>query len=113
MSFLLRKRAGPFDISDAYTLEELAEKRRNGTLQSTLQSVDKVFGNMPCYTLDENSGRKFGNGMNIPVPGASFPDNAGNGNCLVRVYGSEGGFVAIGEIKANDAGMFLKVKKFF
>jgi tRNA pseudouridine55 synthase len=127
MSFLLRKRAGPFELSDAHTLEELAEKRRDGTLQSTLLSVDKVFGNMPCYTLDENSGWKFGNGMNVQVPDALFPTSpgcvgeqltqsttsAGNGNCLARVYDLDGRFVAIGEAKVNDTGTFLKVKKFF
>jgi tRNA pseudouridine55 synthase len=127
MSFLLRKRAGPFEIDDAYTLEELAKKRRDGTIQAALLGVDKVFGNMPCYTLDVNSEKKFSNGMSIPVPDGSFPDNSGcmgeqltqsttspgNGSRLVRVYGSDGGFVAIGDVKSTDTGVLLKVKKFF
>ncbi len=141
MSFLLRKRAGPFDISDAYTLEELAEKHRDGTIQAVLLGVDKVFDNMPRYTLEENSNKKFANGMNIPIPAGTFPDDSGcmgrqstesttspgcmggqstesttspgNGSRLVRVYGSDGGFVAIGIVKSNETGSFLKVKKFF
>jgi tRNA pseudouridine55 synthase len=127
MSFLLRKRAGPFELSDAHTLEELAEKRRDGTLQSTLLNVDKVFVNMPCYALDKNSEKKFGNGMSIKFSEVSFQDNPGsmgeeltesaaspcNRSCLVRVYGSNGRFVAIGETRADDTGTVLKVKKFF
>lgn len=127
MSFLLRKRAGPFDISDAHTLEELMQKRRDGTLQTALLRVDKVFGSMPYYTLDANSEKKFSNGMNIPIPDGSFPDGTGyvdeqltqstaglgNSSCLMRVYGSDGRFVAIGDVKVNETGTFLKVRKFF
>jgi len=107
MSFLLRKRAGPFDISTAYALEELAQRKKDGTLQSALLEVDVVFKSMPCYTLDEKSDKKFRNGMQISIPDDSEDSS------LIRVYSTSGEFIALGTVRKGEGESILKVKKFF
>lgn len=117
MSFLLRKRAGYFDISAAYTLEELAQRKKDGTIQTALLGVDMVFGSIPGYTLDEYSDKKFRNGMHIPVSGALVTDDSNKDSSkdgtLIRVYGSKGEFIALGAVKKGEDGTYLKVRKFF
>jgi tRNA pseudouridine55 synthase len=115
MSFLLRKRAGCFEISGAVTLEELDKKKKDGTLSSVFLGVDKVFDNLPQYRLDLHSEKKFRNGMSIPVPfaaGIEKTEDSSKDN-LTRVYGTDEVFIALGQIIKNDSGNFLKVKKFF
>jgi tRNA pseudouridine55 synthase len=128
MSFLLRRRAGPFDISDALTLEELSELKRNGMLHKALIGVDRVFGNFTAYRLDEASEVRFGNGIKIPLSRAQLlskdvGSTAGDGTegtgtfkdsgRIVRVYGSDGNFLALGMVLYEEKGYHLKVKKFF
>lgn len=117
MSFLLRKRAGPFDISAAYTLEELSRKQKNGTIQSVLLGVETIFDSITGFTLDENSDKKFRNGMSIPVSNALALNDSrqedGKENNFIRVYGTTGEFIALGAVKKYEDGTYLKVKKFF
>lgn len=117
MSFLLRKRAGSFDISKAYTLEELALRQKEGSLGTALLGVDAVFRHLPQHTLDEKSDKKFRNGMNILIADTySSIYNCNfdtNDNGLIRIYGANGEFIALGVIKNNVSGVYLKVKKFF
>jgi tRNA pseudouridine55 synthase len=133
MSFLLRMRAGPFGISDAITLEELSELKEKGTLHSALIGVDRVFGSLEAYRLDEASEKRFGNGMQIPLSQALLLDGGSNSTVkgdskdrrglkiseyrensgLVRVYGSNGDFIALGMVLDDGKGYYLKVRKFF
>lgn len=117
MSFLLRKRAGPFDISEAFTLEELAQRKNEGTLEAALLGVDRIFGNLPEYRLDGRTEKKFMNGMNILISDISDPvfstNNESIANGYVRVYGTAGEFIALGVFNNSGDGIYLKVKKFF
>lgn len=109
MSFLLRRRAGSFDLSAAYTLEELALMQREKTIQDALMNVESAFDRLPCYLLNEGSDRNFRNGMHVAVNNEALLDGAE----LVRVYGVNNQFIALGTIKNNEGGTYLKVKKFF
>ncbi len=120
MSFLLRKRAGSFDISEAYTLEELYIRQKNGEFQAVLLGTDTIFYNIPDYTLDENSEKKFRNGMHIPVSVNLVPDDGScqdsknnKGDSFIRVYSATGEFIALGTVKRSVDGTYLKAKKFF
>ncbi len=129
MSFLLRKRAGPFEIKDAFTLEDLAEMQSNGTIQTAFLGVESIFCAYPCYKLDEQSDKKFRNGMNVKVPdiqslanesdgdlcsgGSNECDDGSKINSYVRVYSVTGKFIALGEVKKDEGKSWLKVKKFF
>ena len=109
MSFLLRKRAGPFDISEAHTLEELSELQKDGTIQAVMLGVEMVFNRFPCFSLDENSEKKFRNGMSIPLPENSNSSD----NSHIRVFSTTGEFIALGAVKKSEGGTYLKVKNFF
>jgi len=106
MSFLLRLRAGPFDISGAVTLEERAARKQDSTLQEILMGVDRIFGSMKSCKLDGMQEKMFRNGMHIPFPDAET-------DSFIRVYGSDGNFIALGMIIDAKNGKYLKVKKFF
>lgn len=117
MSFLLRKRAGPFDISSAYTLEELSQMQKERTIQTVLLGVDSVFESMPGYILDEDSGKKFRNGMQVAVSD-KFVSNDGSNDgsrvgTFVRVYSAAEEFIALGAVKKSEDGTYLKVIKLF
>lgn len=132
MSFLLRKRAGPFDIASAVTLEELERRKLDGSLGSVLLDADTVFMQYDSYTLDEIEEKKFRNGVEIdigrsPDPtgpvacetekegGASLPTENGQSrdSYTVRVYGASGNFTALGTVHVTSGTWRLKVKKFF
>jgi len=129
MSFLLRKRAGPFDITTACTLEDISQRQKEGTIQEALMKVESAFDTMPGYILDEKSDKKFRNGMHIVALDAMIMNNnnkdngensiknsgknSDNEGMLVRVYSTNEQFIALGTIKESENGVYLKVKKFF
>lgn len=108
MSFLLRKRAGLFDIADAITLEELARLKGGGMKDKAFIPVDSVFQDFAPYKLDESTEKKFRNGMKVGVNGA-LPLTGP----LIRVYGAGGEFIALGAVHKTGNGIYLKARKFF
>lgn len=108
MSFLIRKRAGKFDINSALTLEEISLLHDNRTLDKHLLSPDLVFEDLQEILLNDLKMTKFMNGVHVEI------DNVGltEGN-NVRVYNNLGRFVAIGEIVSSQNTLLLKSKKFF
>ena len=130
MSFLLRKKAGPFDIASAVTLEELEQRKRDDSLASVLQKADTVFMQLDSYKPSEIEEKKFRNGVEIdigcsPEPsgqvvygtgkegGAVVPPEMGPEGYTVRVYGATGNFLALGTVYRTGDAWRLKVKKFF
>ncbi|HEX2944585.1 MAG TPA: tRNA pseudouridine(55) synthase TruB [Clostridia bacterium] len=119
MSFLLRKRAGPFEIASSVTLEELERRKRESSLESVLLDPDIVFKQFDSYRLSEAEEKKFRNGVEIEVGHRDrdlVPAEMGQGPCPcvpLRVYGAAGNFTALGTIHKTDGTWRLKVKKFF
>jgi tRNA pseudouridine55 synthase len=132
MSFLLRLGAGPFHISGSVTLEELSRRKEEGTLKEMMIPPDKVFSGLDSCVLDEGSGKKFMNGVQIPLSGLHIKKAESTGtetetgkdtvairrrdkkdDGLIRVYGSDGRFIALGMIIHGESGNYLKARKFF
>jgi len=116
MSFLLRLKAVPFSISDSVTLEELYRRKDEGTLEDVMICIDRAFENFGSCVLDGVTEKKFMNGMQVPVSqiradGKDSTDEEGGG--LMRVYGSDGRFIALGMIMQRENGNYLKAKKIF
>jgi len=107
MSFLLRKKAGPFDITSSYTLEQLAQIKETGKIGDAFSSVEQVFVQLGRVTLDERTEKRFMNGLPVAVP-----DSVGGENELIRVYGSNNEITAIGSVLPGAAGKQLRVRKF-
>lgn len=107
MSFLLRKQAGPFEISSALTLERLLQMKENGIIRNAFSSVELVFTQLGSFTLDERTEKKFMNGMSVAVPEATGTEGE-----LIRVYSLSNEFAALGCILQGEREKFLRVKKF-
>ncbi len=106
MSFLLRKQAGPFDIAASYTLEKLAQMKETGRIRDAFSSVELVFMQLGRFTLDEQTEKRFMNGLPITVPYTTGAENE-----LIRVYGSNNEFIALGSILPGTGKKQLRAKK--
>jgi tRNA pseudouridine55 synthase len=89
MSSLIRLSAGIFNLEDAVTLDELAEKKT----APPLVAIEGLIADMPSYVADENQYKAIANGVkleiNRPIDGKYF-----------KVY-CRGEFFGIGENVQN------------
>lgn len=108
MSFLVRTRAGNFDLDGALTLEDIKKLAGENSLESKLTGIDEVFGGYSKICLNERDTKKFLNGAFVNIKDTSFVLPQG-----VRVYGNDGRFLALGEVTDKNGEMSLKVGKFF
>jgi tRNA pseudouridine55 synthase len=108
MSFLVRTEAAGFNIMSALTLEDIKKMAQDGTLENALIRVDKVFDGYDMYELKEEEERKFLNGAFLELSGKGFSKGT-----LVRIYGSKGKFLALGEVISREGKLLLKSKKRF
>ncbi len=108
MSFLVRKRAGKYDINSAFTLEEIRTLAENNILSDSLISVETVFEEYEKISLSEADVAKYNNGVWIKVN-----LDRSNVNTTKRVYDNNDVFFGIGEIICDGQGIYLKSKKFF
>ncbi len=105
MSFLLRLRAGMFNISEALTLEEIEAHAQSNSLNDRLISVKEVFGNYPKIELDDTQLKRFLNGVHIE---SSFKQVA-----VIAVYSQKDDFIGLGEVIKTQEGYILKSRKLF
>lgn len=108
MSFLLRKRAGAFDLSSAVTLEELKQAVDAGNVASLLISAEKVFDGYGAIKLDGAREKKFRNGVHVELSELYSLEDG-----LVKVYNTDDAFIALGEVFEEDNVRLLKSRKFF
>jgi tRNA pseudouridine55 synthase len=103
MSYLLRTLVGPFALHEAWTLEELAELKKDEQLEVALLSADTALRRLPEVRVSTEEAQRLKNGMaitaeNLPAEGTA-----------VRVYDSAGNFQAIAVIHDGT----IKPKKVF
>lgn len=109
MAFLVRTKAGNFDIENALTLEEIKEMSQEGTLEKKLTSIDEVLQNYDRVCLNEMDTKRFLNGGFVSVMNRAFISSQ-----KIRVYGHDGAFLALGKIVSDrNWGLSLKVDKLF
>lgn len=108
MSFLLRKRAGVFDLSTAVTLEELKHAVEEANAASLLMSTERVFDGFDAIMLDEMQEKKLRNGLTVDIAISGTLDTG-----LAKVYNSKGVFFALGETARLDSKLVLKSRKLF
>jgi tRNA pseudouridine55 synthase len=105
MSFLVRTKAGNFDISSAYTVEQIAEMAQNQMLEKILVPVETQFENLASIRLNDKESFKYCNG--------GWIEASGENGTINRIYDNDNRFLGIGEIFAGDGCNFLRSKKFF
>ena len=93
MDALRRTEAAGFTLEQAVTLEQVMQAAEAGQVQNLLMPVDTYFARYPALTIQGKAERlcRHGNG---------FPWEGENGR--YRVYGSDGSFLMLGEIKDGE-----------
>ena len=96
---LRRLAAGPYDVKDAYTLQQLKEIKEQGGIESLaecLLPVASAVQNWPLVNLPETTAYYLRRGQAVQIAGAP---TAG----WVRLFAAEGGdkngFIGVGEIQ--------------
>ena len=102
MSALRRTRAGRFSLSDAHTMEEILAAAEAGEAESLLLPTDRLFDDRPAVTVPHSALGRIRNGN--PLFGFCGPEGE------VRVYGPEGEFLALAELRQ---GTLTTIKSFF
>ena len=67
MSFLIRTRAGRYDLESALTLEEIKKLAADKELESSLISVETVFEDFNSIHLNEKDTFKYNNGVWLKI----------------------------------------------
>ena len=101
MSALERTKSGRFDISKAYTLEEIEEMYLCGDL-SFFVPVDVVFEEYPRLIINARKAHKMCNGTRVAVQGIDEGE-------VYRVYDESGNFLTISQAENG----LLKILKTF
>ena len=106
MTDLRRTKANGFDISQAVTVEELAEKAEKGELAEVIIPVDKALEDYPVITVTEAQAKRFRNGGELDLQRLKCPKMLG----IYRIYDPENNFIGLGEIGMGDS---LTIKRVF
>jgi len=99
-SFVLRTRAGRFDVRDSLMLEEVAEAAAAGRLPMVLESMDEALADLPAVELSATQRHQILDGRALPlfqVPGwAQLP-----GSQPVRLRDARG-LLALARVEAGQ-----------
>lgn len=101
MSALRRTAAGAFNVTDAYSLENVQRAVNEGWAEELLLPVDSLFSKYESYTASMAQEKKI-------RTGASTKADAADG--LYRVYSRSGEFLMLGR---TENGVLKTVKSFF
>lgn len=108
MSFLVRTKAGKYDIASAITVEEIQDLAEKGSVSDVLQSVETVFEDYESIVLNDRDLGKYSNGVWI-----EFNNEDKNIKALYKIYDNKQNFIGIGELFEKEYVVYLKSKKFF
>lgn len=106
MESLVRTRSGRFLLKDAFTLEDLEAKKKDGTLQNLILGMETALVGLPSCAVSEDEKRKLRNGLTIRcLCSAVKPGD------LVRIHGDGLEFLAIGKALGDGSELMLKSHK--
>ena len=108
MASLERTNAGGFDLSEAHTIEELAELDYD-TLVNLLKPTEQLFYEYPVVTLDDFFYKLCYSGCEIYQKKIRTAHPVGQ---YVRLY-SKDGFFGLGKVHEYEAGTAVKCEKLF
>jgi len=108
MSFLVRTKAGRFELSNSLTLEEIYSFCEDNSLESRLSTIEEVFEDLERIDLSAVQAKKLINGAYIELKGENFKKG-----CILRTYDEKGKFIGIGEVLVIRENLMLKMKRQF
>ena len=106
MSFLLRSRAGIFDVHSAFTPEEVEAAAREERLEGLLLPLDAPLSHLPAVSALPEHHRALGNGN--PLRPGWYEGDAVESGAVCRVYAA-GRFIGVGE-GTQDGGVRLRAR---
>jgi tRNA pseudouridine55 synthase len=108
LAALTRTAADPFALTQAHTLDEIAEAARAGRAEALLLPTDTLFAAHPAFTVDKKTEALCRNGTPFPAP-EGLPPGA-----LCRVYAGDGTFLLLGRACPREGRLsVVTVKSFF
>ncbi|HEX9021578.1 MAG TPA: tRNA pseudouridine(55) synthase TruB, partial [Nitrospirota bacterium] len=90
---LVRTRSGRFSISQAMTLDRLADLAAAGAAEQALTSIDEALAEFPSVPVSEAETIRILHGNHIPCPQLSA-----DGGGLVRLHSPAGRLLALARI---------------
>ena len=108
MSFLVRLKAGNFDIASSITMEEIARLAEEGSLDKKIVTVDEALNDMHKVVLNQDDTKRLLNGVHVQL--RDYQSEAGK---IVRVYNEHRIFVALAEVMLKGESLLIKSKKVF
>ena len=109
MATLCRSNAGGFSIDEATTLEELEALTESERI-ALLKPTESLFSDIPAVKLPEFYEKLSRNGCEIYQ--SKIRTNL-SASTRVRLYGADGSFYAIGEVREYEKGSAIKAIKLF
>src|SRR5262249_13700085 len=109
LSGLVRLRVGQFLLENAVPLAELEERLRSGAWPSAAMAPEASVGHLPDVCLDAAAAARLMNGNTLDTG----PVRGGEEEGLVRVYGPEKRFLAIGRRTMQGGRVVLRPEKVF
>src|SRR5579885_947891 len=96
--FMVRTRAGRFELADALTLEELEDLASRGTLADALRSMDQAVSHLPAVDLPDRSVSDVLHGHAVPIwkVGAAAPEDT-----PVRLRSRRGALLALARVEGG------------
>lgn len=108
MSFLVRTRAGRFELSDSLTLEQILELSMDNSINCKLSTIEEVFHDLGRIDLNSSETKKLVNGAYVELKSESFKKGI-----MLRTYDVNGNFAGISEVLSIKGSLLLKMKKQF
>lgn len=90
LGFLVRTRAGRFELADSYTLEEVSHRLGSGAMDDLILPLDWPLATLPEVVLTASEALAFLHGRRVRV--------AVEPACQVRAYGPGALFLGLGDI---------------
>ena len=107
---LVRTRVADFTLEQSFTLSQIEQMAKDGTIDSAIRPIDSVFAQYPAVTAKPEYEKMLYNGNRMAL--SCFSDYRADGSAEpVRVYDWNGAFIGIYRI--DDAGLTLKPVKIF
>lgn len=108
MSFLVRTKAGCFELSNSLTLEEIFEFSKNNLINDKLLSIEGIFEELNRIDLNAAETKKAINGAYVELMNTNLRKGS-----MLRVYDVSKSFIGLGEISLIKGSLLLKIKKQF
>ena len=111
MEDLKRTKAGPFEQEDAHTLEEIGQRKSQGSLKEILRPVDWLFLEYPAIQVKSQWEKLALNGNGLRQGMMTLTKVPVDDGAVVRLYDDRGNFLALYRY-CGDAQEYKVVKMF-